>query len=71
MLRLNSLQLIYPMLVHTICISSRKDYYEVQLIKETKSWDHLREIYQIMNGKLEEYCHSVIILSWTMLPKRT
>ena len=37
MLRLNSLQLIYQMLVHTIYSSSRKDYYEVPLKKETKS----------------------------------
>ena len=60
------------MLVHTIYSSSRKDYYEVQLFKETKISDHLREIYQIMNGKLlEEHCHPVISLSWTMLPKRT
>ena len=33
---LNSLQLIYQMLVHTIYSSSRRDCYEVQLIKETK-----------------------------------
>ena len=37
MLRLNSFHLIYQMLVHTIYSSSRKDYYEVQLIKERKS----------------------------------
>ena len=30
-------KLIYQMLVHTICSSSRRDCYEMQLIKETKS----------------------------------
>ena len=54
-------------LVYTIYSSSRKDYYEVQLIKETKGWDYFREIYQIMNEKLEEYCHPLISLPWAML----
>ena len=51
--------------------SSRKDYYKVHLTKETKSWDHLREIYQVMSGKLKEYCHPLISLSWTMLSNGT
>ena len=71
MLRINSLQLIYQIIVHTIYSSSRKYYYEVQSIKETKTSDPLRKIYQIMNEKLEEYCHPLISLFWTMLSKRT